>query len=383
MRVLHLFANHRWTGPAEPALTLAARLREDHGFDVRFACSPLTSDGRNQLIEEARARGFNPVLCMRLAKHGRPWDNRRDQRVLLQHLREQPAAMIHCHLDNDHRIAGPVAHRLGIPLIRSSYEGLGFRRPWRQRPLMRTAAHIIEPSHIAREHDMRAYGLAPERLTVVPGAIDTTRFDRNRALPNMRQRFGIGEDAFVVGIVARMQAHRRYEDFWDAIALLAQKTPRVHALIVGRGTHPHRIAYGPVRERSIEDRVHYAGHISGNDYVGALAAMDCKVYLVPGSDGTCRAVREALSMGVPVVAADRGMLREIINDGKTGYICDGSPEALAARIQTLLDDSALHQRLGTQAEIQARERFSLKAQAEAVAKVYAMQAFQAEARPHS
>jgi len=370
MRVLHLFANHRWTGPAEPALTLAARLRDEHGVDVAFACSPLTSSGHNQIIDEARARGLEPVLTMRLAKHATPWGNFRDRQALAAYLRARPASLIHCHLDNDHRIAAPVAAKLGIPLIRSSYEGMGFIRPGRQRAFVRTAGHIIEPSAIARDHDEQTYHLPPDRLTVVPNAIDTERFDASRALPPMHERFGLPEDAFVVGIVARMQAHRRYEDFWDAIALLARESPRVHALVVGRGTHPDRIAYAPVRERGIGERVHYAGHISGDEYVGTLAAMDCKVYLVPGSDGTCRAVREALAMGVPVVAADRGMLREIVVHGETGFVCDGRPEALASAIRTMLDGASRHAGLRAAAAADARARFSLSAQARRVKQVY-------------
>jgi hypothetical protein len=37
VKVLHLFANWKWTGPAEPAVNLAAALR-DRGVSVEFAC---------------------------------------------------------------------------------------------------------------------------------------------------------------------------------------------------------------------------------------------------------------------------------------------------------------------------------------------------------
>ena len=36
LRILHLFANYKWTGPADPAMRAAARLRA-RGLDVVFA----------------------------------------------------------------------------------------------------------------------------------------------------------------------------------------------------------------------------------------------------------------------------------------------------------------------------------------------------------
>ena len=39
MKILHIFSNWKWTGPAEHALNLALQLRQ-HGHDVTFACAP-------------------------------------------------------------------------------------------------------------------------------------------------------------------------------------------------------------------------------------------------------------------------------------------------------------------------------------------------------
>ena len=55
MRVLPLFANWKWTGPAEPAVSLAATLSR-RGLDVRFACGREVSPLPNYVAQEARAR---------------------------------------------------------------------------------------------------------------------------------------------------------------------------------------------------------------------------------------------------------------------------------------------------------------------------------------
>ena len=62
MRVLHLFANWKWTGPAEPALNLAAALR-GRKHDVHFACGREVRPLPNFVANEARTH--STTACLR------------------------------------------------------------------------------------------------------------------------------------------------------------------------------------------------------------------------------------------------------------------------------------------------------------------------------
>jgi glycosyltransferase involved in cell wall biosynthesis len=236
--------------------------------------------------------------------------------------------------------------------------------------LLRGTSFVIEPSRMALDHDHETYGIPVRSMQVIPGGVDTERFDPRRETPDGRRRLGIPPDAFVVGIVARMQTHRRYEDFFRAVRKLADAGYNVHAIVVGRGTRQETVGKGPVRDLALQDRVHFTGYLGGDDYVGMLKALNVKVFLVPGSDGTCRAAREAMAMGKPVVAADRGMLREIVDHEKTGFMCDGSPAALYRYLASLCGDRRLERDLGRAARQQAVDVFSIQVQARAVMAVY-------------
>jgi len=114
----------------------------------------------------------------------------------------------------------------------------------------------------------------------------------------------------------------------------------------------------------------FSGYLAGDDYVGALAALDLKLFLVPGSDGSCRAVREALSMGVPVIAARRGMLPELVQHDETGLVIEDDPETLASAILSLLSAPERRRGMGAQARRVAEERFSFRRYAESIAEIY-------------
>ena len=369
MNVLHLFSNSKWTGPAEPALNLCVALRRQ-GVEAAFACAPGSGASINKVAETARDRGIEPVLAFRLNKHHNPFTNALDRIALRRYLQAHPFDLLHCHLDNDHRIAAPVARSLGIPLIRSTYYGGGVPAGRAQTRLLAAAAHVIEPSQMAAAHDRRVHGLEASRVTVVPGAVDTERFDPARDVPDGRRWLQIPSEAFVVGIIARMQTHRHYEDFFEAIRQLVARHSHARVIVVGRGTRREEVGLEPVRRLGLENYVHFPGYLDGENYVGMLKAFDVKVFLVPGSDGTCRAVRESMAMRKPAVVADRGMLREIVEHEKNGLVCEGSAESLFHALARLAEDRRLLQQLGQAARETAATQYSLESQARAVRATY-------------
>jgi glycosyltransferase involved in cell wall biosynthesis len=167
-----------------------------------------------------------------------------------------------------------------------------------------------------------------------------------------------------------MQTHRHFEDLWAATRRLLDEAPDTHVVVVGRGTNQLKVGMEPVAALGMADRVHFPGYMDGENYVAALAAFDVGVYLVPGSDGTCRAAREIMAMGKPMVVADRGMLAEIVSHEANGLVFDGSVDGLHAALRALVADPSLRARMGAAARARATAAYSLEAQAQAVREVY-------------
>jgi glycosyltransferase involved in cell wall biosynthesis len=120
----------------------------------------------------------------------------------------------------------------------------------------------------------------------------------------------------------------------------------------------------------LSDTVQFAGYVRGDDYVALVASFDVKVFLVPGSDGTCRAVREALALGVPVVASRRGMLPELVRDGRTGVLVGEEAGDLAAALEGLAGDRGRLGQMAREARQDARERFDLARHGAELRRIY-------------
>ncbi|MCG3133095.1 MAG: D-inositol-3-phosphate glycosyltransferase [Planctomycetes bacterium] len=371
LRILHLFANWKWTGPAEPAVNLAAQLRQ-RGHTVEFLCGREVEPLPNDVADEARRRGLEPRLVLRLGKHRNPIWDALDRRALRAWLRKHRPDVIHCHLPNDHRIALGAAEGLGIPIVRSLYDGDPPPVTKDTKTLLRGGcAGVVAISERVRNSVVQRFGLEEERAIWVDGAVDLRRFNpRAKGLPDLRKDYGIEPEDFVVGIVARMQRHRRFEVFFEAMTQVARRVPRMKILLVGRGTWMDEVAVKPAARKDLQGKAIFTGYRRGSEYVATLRCMHAKVYLVPGSDGSCRAAREALAMGVPVVAARRGHLVDLIEDGVNGILVGDSPDELASALIRLAEDASFRERLSASAHDIAHRRYGLALQARRIEAFY-------------
>ena len=380
--VLHLFSNFKWTGPAEPALDLAV-LQQSLGVPVTFRSSAYTKDSPHNFVrDKGRERGLEPVLDLELSKHRSFVRNRRDARRLVQILERERPAVVHAHLPNALRVAMAALARFEGPqpaFVCSYYETQRERLKRDELDLMRSCEQVFVYARSMLEH-LAAKGFPPDQLTLLSPSIDLGRFDRGPHREERRAALGFAPEHFVAGIVARVQPHRNFDLLLDAASRVAQVHPHFRLVIIGRGSKLERTALLPARQAGLlEETLHFPGYLEGEDYVDMLRALDAKIFLVPGTDGTARAVREALAVGLPVVSTRRGILAELVCHEHNGLHVDETPESLAQAIVHLIENPDLRAALAQEAHADARVRFDRKRQVQDVLTVY--ERLTASARP--
>jgi len=92
---------------------------------------------------------------------------------------------------------------------------------------------------------------------------------------------------------------------------------------------------------------HFTGWLSQADLPRYIRGADILVMPSIAQEALSRTSVEAMGVGRPVVASRIGGLPYTVTDGATGLLCEpGNPDDLAAKIETLLDDPGLRQRMG-------------------------------------
>ncbi len=371
MRILQINSDWKWTGPAEPMLRLALALRE-RGHTTELAC-PEPPRGAHGLASEARAAGLAPQLVLPPGR-GVAWPGGGREvgrlRRLLQHGRFD---LIHAWHSRDHTLAlrasGLRPGRRAAPIVRSYARAEAIpARPW-NRWLFGPGADgllCVSPETALRNARLRG-GRA---IVGAFGAVDLERFRPAAPDPRVRAALGLEPGHRVVGVVARVQRRRRFDLLLAAAAELARDDPQARLLVVGRGTHRAALAEQPAARLGLGERVIFAGYRSA-DYLDVIRCIDVITMLVPGSDGTCRALLEAAACGIPAVTTRRGALAEIVVDQCTGLAVDEDATSLARAWRRLLRDPARRGRMGAAARRRAESHFAPARLAEEVEALYA------------
>jgi len=376
MKILHLYSDWKWTGPAEPALSLCTTLKK-RGHDVTFACGKaddaLMLSAESESVEKyASERGLVPITRFNLTKHFRFFKAINDIRMLTKFMDNETFDIVHVNRNYDHLVGGIAARRTKkfLPIVRTSHDGVALKKGLRNKIcLSRLTDKLITVSEQARQADIINYNLPQNKVVKIDASIDCQRFSPRDSNSDSRKKLGIKDDDVVVGIIARIQTHRRFNELLRAMKIASQEDPRLRLLVIGRGTKEKQLLTDPTRAMGLEDVVIHTGYRI-NDYVDVVSCMDIDVFLIPGSDGSCRAVREVMAMGIPVIAANRGMLPEIVDNNINGLVIDDTPENLAEAILLLTRDEKLRKKLAEASLNKSLEKFSLEAMATQVEKVY-------------
>jgi glycosyltransferase involved in cell wall biosynthesis len=142
-----------------------------------------------------------------------------------------------------------------------------------------------------------------------------------------------------------------------AIEALRQTRAPIELRVAGRGPHLDELQQLAI-EYNLQDRVRFLGFVSDEEVVD-LYANCFAVLLTPHDEDYGFTTLEAFFAGKPVITtSDAGGVLEFVDDGVNGFVESPDPERLADRIDTLNDDRALCEKLGTAGRELVREKVS-------------------------
>jgi glycosyltransferase involved in cell wall biosynthesis len=300
--------------------------------------------------------------------------------ALRRFLRRHRIELVH-HNNGFDIAAVPLCRMMGLPLV--AYQRGNEWHSWLVRRLAPLATCYVANSGATRE-DLVALGVPPELIAVVYPPIDLQDFEvAAPTTPPSRAAHGVPADAPCFGILGKLQGWKGQTVFLRAARRVLDAHPDARAWIVGDAPAGEEAFAAELRALAaslgIADRVVFTGFVT--DVPGVLRCLDVVVHASVGREPFGRVIVEAMMMGRPVVAADSGGPREIIEDGRTGLLVPrGDDAALAAAINRLLGDRALAAAMGEAGRREATRRFSAAEHALTMQAVYD-RVLGAQARP--
>jgi len=365
-RILHLASSERWTGIAEPVVSLACE-QQKAGHVVWLACVP----GRS-FEQRARQRGIRVLDHLHLDRRLNPLRFLGDLAGIRRFIQENHIEIVHSHLLHDNWVvAFALVGKHRPPLLVRTFH----RWEWPRADILHKwlFGHrndlTIATSQSLLDLFKGRIRLAPSATAVIYGGVDGERFHPGISGEALRREFEVPLDAPVAGIVARMSPGRGHRWLFNAVPEVARRMPQARIFVIGRGPlkYPLRaeVASTPLRENVVMTGYRY------KDLEAAYASLDVALFLGMTSEGTCRAALEAMAAARPVIALRAGALPEIIEDGKTGLLVEpDNARELADAIVRLLANREERERMGRAAREAVLSRFTEHQRAEATLAAY-------------
>ncbi len=185
-----------------------------------------------------------------------------------------------------------------------------------------------------------ARGVSPDRIEVVPNAVDTGQFSEMAAPePALQRTLGL-EGCTVLGFIGSFYRYEGLALMIDAMPALLSVHPQLRLLLIGGGQEEDELRRRAA-ERGLDGKVIFTGRIPHHQVLAHYRLIDLCVYprlpMALTDLVTPLKPLEAMAAGRIVVASDVGGHRELIGDGETGYLFKaGYLAALIERLQDVL-----------------------------------------------
>jgi glycosyltransferase involved in cell wall biosynthesis len=275
-------------------------------------------------------------------------------------------SLIHCNDPESAYYVALLAKLRRIPVVWTCWSWWQAERGWKSVFYEKFLTRIITPTRYLKKCLTTTNARLEKKISVLPFGVDTHLFSPGARDETFLREFQIDASAPLVTLLARFQSVKGHENFLNAAPKILDAFSNARFLFVGDTafeTDDANETRRMTRERVLGDaRLRAAVIFCGfrRDIPRILRASSL---LVCPSDFETYGMAnlEAMACGIPVISTNVGGPSETIIDGATGFLVPPrDADALAARVNQLLGDSALRARMGAHARARVEQAFALR-----------------------
>jgi len=252
------------------------------------------------------------------------------------------------------------------------------RHNWRTRLLDRcykpVAQHVFDRvdrvivlGESEREHLRGRFDVSAERIEVVPNGINPNSYDvTDEAVASFRDQWGIDPSTPTVLTVGRLVSVKRPHLLVEAITDFLPDRD-LDIVVVGSGEPD----YVDELRAMADDRFTFLSNLSFDELKAAYHAADLFAF-TGSSEGLSTVILEAMNARLPIVTTPAGAIRDVVTDGENGTVLGTSPtpEAVAAAVESYLNDGHERRAVGRRNREYVRSAFAWDGIASEIASIY-------------
>jgi glycosyltransferase involved in cell wall biosynthesis len=214
-------------------------------------------------------------------------------------------------------------------------------------------SNIVVSNSIA---GLKSYRVPFKKAKCIHNGLDFKRFDNLKSGEKIKTELlgNTPKDVFIAAMVGSFEGRKNYPELLDAAQKISYSDKRIFFLLIGGGSSLEK------RKKMIpgdllNKRIFFLG--KRTDVESILQIIDVGLLISP-SEGISNAILEYMASGKPVIASRNEGTKELVIDGETGFLVDPeSPSQIIEKLETLMNDPALRERMGKKGYELVRKKF--------------------------
>lgn len=206
--------------------------------------------------------------------------------------------------------------------------------------------------------------LPENRVRIIHAGVDTDKFKKYKNVQELKTKFGIKPEAYVVGNIARRSTVKGHDVFFKSAQIIHNEIKDVIFVTAGvDDTISVEDLTEMAKQAGVLEKTRILGYVDRVEEL--INCFDVGVVSSVGSEKHSRITLEYMACGVPVVGSDIGNIPELVRDGETGFIVKPKDfVGMADAVIRLLKDKELREVFGYNARKLVEQKFSIKSFAE-------------------
>ena len=379
-RVLRIINRFNIGGPTYNATFLTRFLDEE--FET-LLIGGLPEEGESDSLHIPEEYGLKPTIIKELKRIPNLKSDREAYKKIKEIILEFKPDIVHTHASKAGAIGRRAAYACKVPVIVHTFHGHVFHSyfgklktslfKFIERKLARKTTAIVAISEIQKKELSDVHKIClPEKIHVIPLGFDLRKFQDNIIGKRAKTRtiYKLTEKDVAVAIIGRLTKIKNHTFFLEVIEkLLKNKEANATFFIVGDGELMPQIT-----EKVNELKQNYHAKIVLTSWIKDIASFNAGmdvICLTSDNEGTPVSLIEAQASNVPVITTDVGGVKDIVEEGKTGFVVNkGDLEDYVKKLGNLINNKELRTEMSSNGWNFVKEKFHYTRLAKDMEKLY-------------
>lgn len=278
--------------------------------------------------------------------------NFRAYRRIKNLLNKENYSLVHCHSPIGGVILRLAARKKKIKVIYTAhgfhfYRGASWKTWWIYYPIEKILSYYTDILITLNHEDYEnAQSFFMKKLMYIPGiGIDTEKYQTSEdTKEEKRKELTFHTTDIILCSIGELTARKNHKIILQALFKLNNKN--IHYMIIGQGRLKQAL-YDLVKKLKLESQVHFLGYRT--DIKELLSISD--LYVFPSiQEGLPVALMEAMATGLPIIASNIRGNRDLIQNGRNGFLVENKIEEYSLKIVELMENPQLRKKISEQAK---------------------------------